>query len=216
MARVKVVINRVKCNVTEDHTGADEVYLIAAAARDPNDIANAEKAKIGRLPGLTKIPNPSGGPATLKAPTKEMNNGDVWDPDATVVDMPLGDGPLYVGVWLMDQDAAEDIEEDEIKKMQEAVEAAGTALAPATNGSSALGGIIASTLIGFITQLVMFDDDDLLGFTDPLFHHHVILNPVAGSVPVGWPISGNVFPQYFKANLDGADYDVFYTVHIEP
>jgi len=217
MARVKVKINRIKCNVTEDNLGADEVYVIAAAARDQNDLSNSKKAQISRLPALTKIPNPAGGAPTLKAPTKEMNNGDIWDPEGFIIDMPVTDGPLYVGVWLMDQDASEDIEEDDIKKMQDAVEAAGTSMAPATNGTSAAGGMIASVLIGFIGRLMMLDSDDLLGFTDPHFSTNVILNNAANpSLPAGWPVGQRAFPNSFKANLDGADYDVYYTVIIEP
>lgn len=218
MARLKVKINRVRCNVTEDNLGADEVYLIAAAARDQNDLANADKAQINRLPALTKIPNPAGGAPTLKAPTKEMNNGSTWDPDPNhfIIDMPITDGPVYVGIWLMDQDASEDIEEDDIKKMQEAVEAAGAAMAPATNGSSVAGGMVASVLIGFVGRLMMMDDDDLLGFTDPYFHTNVMLNSgIHPHVPPGWPLGQRVFQESFKANLDGADYDVYYTVLIE-
>ncbi len=217
MASVKVKIDRVICNVTEGNTGADEGYLIVAAAKDPNDLSNPKKAVVGRLPALTQIPNPGGGAPTLKAPTKEMNNGNIWDPDAVVVDLPTAGGPVHVGVWLMDQDTAEDIEEDDIKKLQEAVEGAGTALAPVTEGVSAGGGMIASVLIGFIGRLLMFDADDLLGFTDPPFSTHVFLNPATNpNLPAGWPIGQRAFPQYFKANLDGADYDVFYTVVIAP
>jgi hypothetical protein len=214
MPRLRVVINKVVCHTTEDNLGADEIYLIAASAQNINDLSDPKKATIARLPALTSIPNPSGGQPTLKAPTKEMNNGSEWEPNKEIINVQVGYGPLAVGVWLMDQDASEDIEEDDIKRMQDAVSAAGLALAPTTNGASAAAGGIANVLIGFIGKLMMLDSDDLLGFTDP--HYTTNLIPPSPTMPTGWPGQYGSFGQYFPAQMDGANYDVFYTVIVEP
>jgi hypothetical protein len=141
MARLQVRIERVVCITTEDLV-SDEIYVIAAAAHSIADIAATSRYGDGKLP--PDIPGAPGGSGGMIRDTISMSSGDVWRPGANLLDLSVDPGPLCVGLWLFDQDAAADIDAEQVEAAKAALLAVGAVAAAATKGASIPAAAIAS------------------------------------------------------------------------
>lgn len=217
MPKVLVKLLHVKCHVTEDDTGADEIYVVAGHASSLANLTAGQTIDVKRFPKLQPVPSPSG-VIGFKRPTRSMNNGDSWSPDTVILEADIGYGPLEVAVWLFDQDAAETIDKDEVAAVAEAVNAAGEGLAPVTEGKSKLAALAAEFLIRLIAGLVELDEDDLLGmgqFAINLPPPGPQLSPLDPAYDLLKSIRRSIFTTHvrrFEALEDGARYEVYYSV----
>jgi len=203
--------------VTEDDTGADEIYVVAGHASSLAKLTAGQTIDVQRYPKLEPVPSP-GGVISFKRPTHEMNNGDSWSPGTVILEADIGYGPLEVAVWLFDQDAAESIDADDVAAVAEAVNAAGEGLAPVTEGKSKLAALAAEFLIHLVAGLIELDEDDLLGmgpFKINLPPPGAPVSPQDPAYDLLKRIRRAIFTTHvcrFEARNDGADYEVYYSV----
>lgn len=214
MPKITVTLQHVKCHKTEDDTGADEVYVVAGHASSLTNLGQGDKIKVAREPAVQPIPAPNGTITGFKKPTHSMNNGDDWPARKVVLEAEVGYGPLEVGMWLFDQDAAETVDEDDVEAVASAINAAGEGLAVVTEGKAKAAALVAEFLVRLIGGLIELDEDDLLG-TDTF---SIDLRPTATMPPQmqAWYKASTyrAHGQRFVADYDGANYEVYYEVLI--
>lgn len=215
MPKITITLQAIHCYTPED-ASTDEIYVIAGLANVMSD-SGGKPVKVkfsdNRHPERETIFSPPGStdPDKFRQPTHPMSAGSVLPIHEVILEETVDFGPVYVGLWLMDQDASEDISAEELKAMNAAISAAGVALAPATKGASVPVSMLANFFLTIGVTLSWLDSDDLLGFQlTPLD-----LQPVHPEYP--W-FAQQYNQAHFKkliATEDGAHYEVFYFIKVD-
>jgi hypothetical protein len=194
MPRIQIRLKKIQCHETEDVTGADEFYVVAAFKK-----------------------NSTAQPSAVFKGIWSLNNGQSVSPDELLFDEAVDtyEEALFK-IWCFDRDAAEKIKQadlekaremagDLINKIQEHREANGRK--PASDAT--LAGMAIDALIRLLFFFVSLDDDDLLGE-----------HPESIPTPTWWQTVNPVGPSsashdtQFKCLYDGCHYDVHYTVTV--
>jgi len=195
MARVKIVLNAIHCIKTEDLTGADDFYIIAAFGRE-----STSQIK-GEIRG-----------------TWELNNGQSIEPQQVLFNEEVTPGEnVSFRIRCFDQDAAEEIAAEDLDEAARLAREAATKVNElrALQNKEPIGEV---TLVVFLVdlfftaldRLVRLDKDDLLGEDKTDWLVTEVINTPGGPIEFPYPYD-LPFPRICRCLYDGCDYVVLYT-----
>ena len=204
MPRVKIILNLIECFETEDITGPDEFYVVAAFGK-------------GIAPNFDISP--------VKRGNWQLNNGQSVEPNVGLFSEEVEFNQEFAfGIRCFDKDASEDLTDADLEKAARSAERtaneAGQIAREVAPNESALARFALELIKGvimffwdFIKMITGLDKDDFLG--EDLFTLAVpgVFNPATNTlgVPASFPA---VWPRQFYCLYDGCRYRVTYTVFI--